>query len=217
MSLTLRDLARALGGEISGQQVKAPGPGHSSQDRSLVVKPDASAPDGFVVHSHSPADDWQACKDYVKEKLGRPKWEPKAKGNGHDKTRVVAEYVYRQADTTPYLKVTRLEPRSFPQYHRENGEWRTGKPRGPKIPYRLPEFLAAVHDEVFICEGEKDADTLTRLGYVATSASEGAGKWTSDLNHWFEKKRVFIMEDNDKAGRKHARRWPRTSPGWRAR
>ena len=79
-----------------------------------------------------------------------------------------------------------------------------GKPQGPKIPYRLPEMLAAVHDKVFICEGEKDADTLTNLRYAATSASEGAGKWAPELNRWFEKKRVFVMEDNDEAGRKHA-------------
>jgi hypothetical protein len=33
--LDLRSIARALGGEISGNQVLAPGPGHGPRDRSL--------------------------------------------------------------------------------------------------------------------------------------------------------------------------------------
>src|SRR3984893_11304738 len=44
-------VARALGGNVSGHNVVAPGPGHSRADRSLSVKLDPSAPDGFIVHS----------------------------------------------------------------------------------------------------------------------------------------------------------------------
>ena len=44
-------VARALGGNVSGCDVVAPGPGHSRADRSLSVKLDPSAPDGFIVHS----------------------------------------------------------------------------------------------------------------------------------------------------------------------
>jgi hypothetical protein len=39
MSATLRTIAKALGGEITGKSVLAPGPGHSSRDRSLSVTP----------------------------------------------------------------------------------------------------------------------------------------------------------------------------------
>ena len=55
-----------------------------------------------------------------------------------------------------------------------------GKPPGPKIPYRLPELIATQPDApVFITEGEKCADIVVKCGYVATSASEGPGKWTA--------------------------------------
>ena len=47
----LQTLARALGGEVNDGQVIAPGPGHSAKDRSLSVKLDNNAPDGFLVHS----------------------------------------------------------------------------------------------------------------------------------------------------------------------
>lgn len=65
----LRDAARALGGEINGGQVLAPGPGHSARDRSLSVRLDPSAPDGFRVHSFA-GDDFATCRDHVKGALG---------------------------------------------------------------------------------------------------------------------------------------------------
>jgi hypothetical protein len=103
----------------------------------------------------------------------------------------------------------------FPQYHWTGSQWESGKPDGPKIPYRLPELLAAqaaAPTPVHIPEGEKDADTLAALGLIATTNSEGAtpvkakiGKWTPDLNRWFHGvPQVFIPEDNDDPGRKFA-------------
>ena len=65
----LRSLARALGGEIVGGEVLAPGPGHSPRDRSLSVKVSASSPDNFMAHSFA-GDDWRECRDYVRERLG---------------------------------------------------------------------------------------------------------------------------------------------------
>ena len=69
--LDLRTLARALGGEVAGNQVLAPGPGHSPRDRSLSVRLSATAPDGFVVHSFA-GDDWRAGLEHVRESLGLP-------------------------------------------------------------------------------------------------------------------------------------------------
>ena len=65
----LRALARALGGDVVGNQALCPGPGHSRRDRSLSVKLSATSPDGFIAHSHS-GDDWRECRDYVAGKLG---------------------------------------------------------------------------------------------------------------------------------------------------
>ena len=69
MITDLRSLARALGGEVVGGQVLAPGPAHSLRDRSLSVRLSASSPDGFLAHSHA-GDPWQACRDHVKAALG---------------------------------------------------------------------------------------------------------------------------------------------------
>lgn len=70
MSLSLPEIARALGGQIRGNRVVAPGPGHSRRDRSLSIRL-AEATDGFVVTSFA-GDDWAACRDYVATQLGLP-------------------------------------------------------------------------------------------------------------------------------------------------
>ena len=66
---TLQRIAHALGGEVSGRQILAPGPGHSPHDRSLAVRPALGAPDALLIFSHS-GDDWRTCRDYVFGRLG---------------------------------------------------------------------------------------------------------------------------------------------------
>lgn len=59
--------AKALGGDVAGRNnVLCPGPGHSPRDRSLSV---TFTGDDFTVFSHA-GDDWRACKDHVRERLG---------------------------------------------------------------------------------------------------------------------------------------------------
>jgi putative DNA primase/helicase len=86
--LDLRRAAVALGGEVSGRQIVCPGVGHSPVDRSLAVRFEASAPEGFVVHSFA-GDDPIAARDFVRDKLGLPPWQP---GDEQDR-RVVPAHV----------------------------------------------------------------------------------------------------------------------------
>ncbi len=65
----LQSIARALGGEVVGSQVLAPGPGHGPRDRSLSIKVSATAPEGFIAFSHA-GDDFATCRDHVKRALG---------------------------------------------------------------------------------------------------------------------------------------------------
>jgi DNA polymerase bacteriophage-type len=124
-----------------------------------------------------------------------------------------AEFIYRTIDGAPYLRVDKMRrpdgKKYFPPYHLETGRWILNPPSGPHIPYRLPELAGAKpSDDVYVCSGEKDADTLAALGLIATTNPGGEikGAWTSDLNAWFVgKRRVFICEDNDDTGRKHTR------------
>jgi RecA-family ATPase len=121
--------------------------------------------------------------------------------------RQVAFFIYRHVDGQPYLGVKKTNTKQFPQYHWTGSGWAKGTPRGPKIPYRLPELIKApLGAWIAICSGEKDADTATALGFVATTNPEGErkGAWAPELNAWFAgRKRIAIMEDNDATGRAH--------------
>src|SRR5262245_55921935 len=75
-ALSLQQLARVLGGEVSGGQVRCPGPGHSPADRSMSVKT-ADNEDGFVVHSHA-GDRWELCKDHVRMRLNDETWDDRS-------------------------------------------------------------------------------------------------------------------------------------------
>ena len=61
----------------------------------------------------------------------------------------------------------------------------------------------AENDPVFIPEGEKDADTLTKRGYTALTYG-GSGDWQSEFATLFQGAEVYILADNDEPGRKVA-------------
>ena len=204
--MNLDQVAQALSGEIRNGEVLAPGPSHSDRDRSLSVRLDDAAPDGFITHSFA-GDDPIACRDHVRSKLGLQPFSPKAAKGGWGEEQ--ARYIYKTAAGEKYLLVRKFVDadgkKQFPPSHWDGAQWANGKPKGDKIPYRLPEFLAAAPSApVFIVEGEKDADNLAKLSFAATCNSEGAGKWTRDLNKHFRGRNVIILPDNDLPGRAHA-------------
>ena len=212
--LTLQELAHALHGEISGGQVRAPGPGHGPQDRSLCVRLDGNSPDLFVVYSHS-GDDPLVCKDYVRSQLGWEPWRPK-NGNGHkpprsapaprsaptDKSKVVATYDYRDAAGTLLYQKLKYEPGSVPQYRQRaaNGTYKLDGIK--RVLYRLPQLIADPAAFVFICEGEKDADRVATLDLCAVSGDSGT--WKPDLTEPLRGREVVILPDIDDAGTKRA-------------
>lgn len=77
--------------------------------------------------------------------------------------------------------------------------------------YRLPEVVNAMQkgQPVYVVEGEKDADTMARLGYAATTNPGGAGKWHAGHTSMLAGADVVVLYDYDVAknkfaGQKHA-------------
>jgi RecA-family ATPase len=215
----LHRLAAALGGEVSGDQVLAPGPNHSKADRSLAVKIDGTAPDGFLVHSFA-KDDAVVCKSYVREKCGLPPF--KANGGRRSSSEVaallrsavlsrqqekpkgvlVATYNYTDKDNSLLYQVLRFEPKTFRQRRPDgNGGW-IWKLEDRRVLYRLPELLQYPDATVFLCEGEKDADRVASLGHCSTNVA--SGNWTNECVQALAGRDVLILEDNDAAGREKA-------------
>jgi 5S rRNA maturation endonuclease (ribonuclease M5) len=201
-------IAELLGGDVQGAQVLCPGPAHHSGDRSLSVRPEKADPEGFVTHSFA-GDDWKECRAHVRKKLGLPEFKQKKNGSGKTWTEL-AEYIYYDEHGERFLKVRKCLDgdgnKQYPQYHWDGNGWAKGKPSAPKIPYRLPQLIAApIADVVYFCEGEKDTDGLVKLGFVATTASEGAAaRWASELTPYFKDRHVVILPDADRPGRAHA-------------
>jgi len=73
------------------------------------------------------------------------------------------------------------------------------------ILYNLPKVIEAVKNNywIFICEGEKDCQTLNDMGFIATTGSNGAGKgkWLSNYSEYFKGATVIILPDNDGPGK----------------
>ena len=114
--------------------------------------------------------------------------------------KIVATYKYEDQDKNHAFSVVRFEPKDF-------------RPKSPagnyslegitRVPYRLPEMLAAVQEgrTVLLVEGEKDCDNLAKLGMVATTFPGGAGKWRPEYLPWFKGASVACLPDNDNAGK----------------
>lgn len=81
----------------------------------------------------------------------------------------------------------------------------------PKILYNLPKLLNAIKNgyPVYIVEGEKDVNSMTKLGLVATTAPSGGGngnkKWLDSYSKYFKGASVVILPDNDEAGQSFAK------------
>jgi putative DNA primase/helicase len=68
----------------------------------------------------------------------------------------------------------------------------------------MAALRADPNTQVQITEGEKDADTMIRMGFVATTNPGGALSWAEDMTAWLRTlgvRRAVTHEDNDEKGR----------------
>jgi 5S rRNA maturation endonuclease (ribonuclease M5) len=112
--------------------------------------------------------------------------------------KVVARYIYKNADGLPIYQVHRYEPKDFRPFLLIDNKPIAGLAGVTRLPYRLPELIKS--KTVWVVEGEKDADRLHLAGIVATTRAGGAKAWETELTQWFENKDVILCGDNDKAG-----------------
>lgn len=90
-----------------------------------------------------------------------------------------------------------------------DGQWKWSIEGTRRVPYHLPAVIRAVAggQVVWLVEGEKDADTLTEMGQVATCTAQGAeslDKSATELAAALTGAEVRIVADNDDAGRRYA-------------
>lgn len=186
----------------NGYQAKCPC--HDDKTASLSVKQGDKVP--VVVHCFASCDP----KDIL-NKLGLVP----DKTAAPSKSKIVAEYDYRDAQGNLIYQAVRYDPKKFKQRHPDpNGKdgwiWNMKLPEGTSyVLYRLPELLEAIAQKqtIFIVEGEKDVDRLRDLGLVATCNISGAGKWKQEYTQQLTGAgRVVLIPDNDEPGRDHVQK-----------
>jgi len=122
--------------------------------------------------------------------------------SSNPRSRVVAEYDYRDEKGNLLYQVVRYDPKDF-RVRRPNGHgWIWNLDGVSRVLYRLPELVKA--SSVLIPEGEKDVESARRLGFDATCNSGGAGKWCPEYGKLFSKKHCYVLADADEPGRRHA-------------
>ena len=131
-----------------------------------------------------------------------------ANGNGRSSGKlgqIVAVYPYRDELNQTLYETVRFDPKDFRQ--RRPGQESNWSIKGVRlIPYNLPELMSAPKDQiVWIVEGEKDVESLTAAGCLATCNPMGAGKWKSSYSEFLRGRHCRIIPDNDEKGQKHAR------------
>lgn len=128
---------------------------------------------------------------YNNEKFIRPK--------------LISEYFYTDENGNKLYKAERYNPKSFKQAKFCNNEWIYNMNNVRYVLYNLPNVIKS--NTIYFVEGEKDADNLNSIGLVATTSVGGASgfnKRASEYADTLKNKNVYIIPDNDKAGRKYA-------------
>lgn len=120
----------------------------------------------------------------------------------------VAEHIYYNPGGERHMKVVKYADKTFHPYRWVGGEWVLGisktktRDEHPRLAYNLHKITAAHPDEeIYWCEGEKDADALTDLGLLATTSPSGS-KQADKLQSYeaFKGRSVTILPDNDIPG-----------------
>ncbi len=146
------------------------------------------------------------ARNAVRSAFKRTPREPIGKRNGSNGDKpagtIAKAYDYTDENGKLLFQCVRFSPKGFAQRHPDGkSKWAWNLQGVRRVPYHLPRVVRAA--EVWIVEGEKDADTLTAHGFTATTNPCGAGKWLTEYNQHFTGKAVVICGDNDTKGREH--------------
>ena len=147
--------------------------------------------------------DQKAVIAALREKGLWPEAKKNPNGNGR---RIVSTYGYHDAAGHLLYETVRYQPKDFRQCQPDgNGGYVYNLDGVCRVLYHLPQLVAAMPDEtVYVVEGEKDADRLAGLGFVATTSPMGARKWRREYTDSLAGRTVRIIPDNDEPGRRHA-------------
>lgn len=146
---------------------------------------------------------------YFEERPPGSSWRAYVEGREHKRIEAVYNYVSSTNGEYTFTKIRMQDKRMIYGVLRNNrfSYGLSGRHRKDlKSVYGDLKTLnkaIAENNPVFIPEGEKDVDTLAKRGYTAITYG-GVNDWQSDFATLFKGAEVYILSDNDEAGRKVA-------------
>lgn len=182
----------------NGYSTKCPCAGHSDTKPSFSV---SQSDDGTILmYCHAGCTFETIC-----EELGIAPSELFLKDN---KLNLIdCHFVYYDEQGKPLYRKIKAPNKKFSFERFENGDWIPGLKNCRRVLYNLPEITEAIKENrsIAIVEGEKDVETLRRLGYVATTNDTGAGKnkWKKNHSLFLKNAHALLFYDYDQAGIDH--------------
>ena len=130
--------------------------------------------------SYSNSDTWVKTRSHVYSNINRDK--------------IAVKTIYKKPDGSKTARWERYE-----------GNTLVKNLNGLQMPLYHIYNLTDHTKPVFIVEGEKDVETMEKLGYIATTSPNGAGsKWKESYTEYIKNFDVIIIADNDEVGLKYA-------------
>jgi hypothetical protein len=135
------------------------------------------------------------------------------KTNGKAYDPIIATYEYTDESGTVLFRKPKTAAKNYWQERPDGrGGWIKGLGDVERVLYRLPELIEAIASErtIIIPEGEKDVESLRRIGVPATCNPEGASepgkkpKWKAKYSERLLGADIIIIPDHDPAGYAHA-------------
>lgn len=189
----------------SGDGFSANCPAHDDRNPSLSV---TEGDDGrLLVHCHAGCE-YQEILDSLHLESGDLFVDSGHTGRDDDEPQEWV-FIYHDEGGYPLRKVTRVDnpdgTKKFCQFRHTPQGWQRGVRDVRDVPYRLPVLIEGVDrgDTVFVVEGEKCVEALSKRKLLATTNPAGAGKWPNSFRRFFMGAHVILLPDNDDVGRRH--------------
>ena len=182
-------------------------PAHSDKQRSLSIATGKNGKTLITCHAGCELSDILAAAGLKKSDLFNDTGKRPS-----NKKQFVEEYKY--TDTLKKCRyIDETGKKSFIWYSLVNGNWQSGANK-QTAPLYNQSILSTVTagNYVYLVEGEKDVNTLTKHNLPAVCSPNGAGKnltdsgkkWLDDYTAALTDKDVVILQDNDDIGKSFA-------------
>ncbi len=148
-------------------------------------------------YTKQPIQNQGFSKNHNTTKKSFERWELVRQHEYLDRKRkkLAVKYIYRKPDGSKVASWKRYE-----------GNILVKGLNGSKMPLYHVSNLTDKNKPIFVVEGEKDVETVEKLGFVATTSPNGAGsRWLDEYSKELQGADVIILSDNDEVGMNHGK------------